>query len=133
MNQSTNQQINQQVVMSCRVSQTWQQKIEKIATDRNKSSAEIMTEAIALYLGEVGANSSDRLLALEGDVAVLKQMLSQFQTTLMLLQQQLNPNLTPNLTLPSSVSQPFFENAIAEEEDWEDEPDEILYDFLEPN
>ncbi|MGK7924158.1 MAG: hypothetical protein AB4290_02710 [Spirulina sp.] len=129
-----NQNINQQVTVSCRVSQTWQNRIEKIATDRNTSSEEIMTEAIALYLGEASINSRDRLLALEGEVAVLKQMLSQFNNTVTLLQQQqVSRDLSTDSIPRSPVPQPFFENAIAADDDVEDEPDEVLYDFLEPN
>ncbi|MEA5470942.1 hypothetical protein [Spirulina sp. 06S082] len=129
-----NQSRNKQVTVSCQISSTWQDKIQKIAADRNTSQAEIIGEAIALYLGEVGANSSDRLIKLEGEVAVFKQMLSQLNVTVTRLQQQVNLGSIPR----SPVSQPRFENAIAEElkemeEDIEDEPDEVLSDFLEPN
>lgn len=129
-----NQSSNKQVTVSCQISSTWQDKIKKIATDRNTSQAEIIGEAIALYLGEVGANSSDRLVKLEGEVAVFKQMLSQLNVTVTRLQQQVNLGSIAR----SPVSQPRFENAIAKgleemEEDIEDEPDEVLSDFLEPD
>lgn len=127
---------NSKVTLTCQISPNWQNKIEKIAADRNKSSEEIIAEAIALYLGEVGVNSSDRLLALEGEVAVLKQMLSQFNTTVTLLQQQqaisnTDPQLNTNSTLPLPFPQPLVDSSL--EEEIEDEPDEILYDFIEPN
>ncbi|MBP0018383.1 MAG: hypothetical protein J7647_12645 [Cyanobacteria bacterium SBLK] len=130
------QHFNPKVTLTCQISPNWQQKIEKIAADRHKSSEEIVSEAIALYLGEASVNSSDRLLALEGEVAVLKQMLSQLNTTVTLLQQQqaiaktdlqFKTNSTPPLPFP----QPLIDSSF--EEEIEDEPDEILYDFLEGN
>ena len=124
--------MNHKVILQCQIEQTWQNKIAKIAADRNTSPEDIATEAIALYLGELTTHSHDRLLALEEEVAVLKQMLSQFNTTITLLQQQqLNTNLkeNPPSISPLSMPQPLLENA--SDEDIEDEPDEILYDFLD--
>ncbi|MEM9537984.1 MAG: hypothetical protein AAGA60_00570 [Cyanobacteria bacterium P01_E01_bin.42] len=135
-----NQNFNPQVTLTCQISQHWQKKIARIADDRNKSSEEIIAEAIALYLGVTNVEPSDRLLALEGEVAVLKQMLSQFNTTLTFLKQQqaianTNSSSSANTTSAVSFPQPFLDNAVEDDidDDFDDEPDEILTDFLEPN
>ncbi|MDJ1178488.1 hypothetical protein PJF56_06395 [Roseofilum sp. BLCC_M91] len=114
--------------MQINISQSWKQKIAKIASDRQKTSQEVVQEAIALYLGEVAANSGDRLVALEQEVILLRQMVNQLHTTTTVMRQH-------QLSTPSSQQTPVSETLFMPEidDDIEDEPDEILYDFLEPS
>jgi len=114
--------------MQVNISRDWQEKIGKIASDRQKSSQEVVQEAIALYLGEVAANSGDRLVALEQEVIRLRQMVNQLHTTVTVMRkQQLSETSHQNPPVSGTVLMPETD------EDMEDEPDEILYDFLEPS
>lgn len=107
---------------------SWQEKIAQIASDRQKTSEEVVQEAIALYLGEVAANSGDRLLALEKEVALLKQTVNQLHTLITVMRQQ---QLKDTSSQKTAISETVFMPEI--DEDMDDEPDEILYDFLEPS
>ncbi|MFW6359053.1 MAG: hypothetical protein ACOC0N_07580 [Chroococcales cyanobacterium] len=112
-----------------------QAKIERLATERNRSVKDILDEAIALYLGETVEKSSDRIQALETEVATLKEGLTELTGTIQALQQRLF-SAASILTIPQSQSsiptQTFEESEPMTYEEIEDEPDEILYDFLEP-
>ncbi|MDB9515756.1 hypothetical protein PN466_02135 [Roseofilum reptotaenium CS-1145] len=113
--------------MQVNISSSWQEKIGKIASDRQKTSQEVVQEAIALYLGEVAANSGDRLVALEREVTLLKQTVNRLHTLVTVMRQQ-------QLSAPSTQQTPISETVLMPEpdDDMDDEPDEILYDFLEP-
>jgi len=114
--------------MQLNISKSWQEKIAKIASDRQKTSEEVVKEAIALYLGEVAANSGDRLVALEQEVALLKQTVNQLHTLITVIRQQ---QLKDASNQKTPVSETVFMPEV--DDDIEDEPDEILYDFLEPS
>ncbi|MDJ1167916.1 hypothetical protein PMG71_00580 [Roseofilum sp. BLCC_M154] len=114
--------------MKLNLNPSWQEKIAQIASDRQKTSEEVVQEAIALYLGEVAANSGDRLVVLEQEVALLKQTVNQLHTLITVIRQQ---QLKDTSNQKTPVSETIFMPEI--DDDIEDEPDEILYDFLEPS
>lgn len=120
--------------LSYQIPSGWQAKIERLAAERNMSPEAIIDEAIALYLGESPENSNSRLNLLEAEVTTLRNTLTTLMATVKGLQQRSLSKLpTPNFlrtdsTPPSSTSQ---ESQLFDEESG-DEPDEILYDFLEP-
>jgi hypothetical protein len=114
--------------MKLNLNPSWQEKIAQIASDRQKTSEEVVQEAIALYLGEVAVNSGDRLLALEKEVTLLKQTINQLHTLITVIrQQQLKDTSSQKIPVPETILIPETD------EDMEDEPDEILYNFLEPS
>ncbi|MDJ1184725.1 hypothetical protein [Roseofilum casamattae] len=114
-------------MIQLKIDDRWQDKITKIASDRQTTPEEVMQEAIALYLGEVAANSGDRLVALEQDVIILKSTVDRLRTLVTVMRQQ-------QLNAPSNViSETSAIADIDDDDDIYDEPDEILYDFLEPS
>jgi hypothetical protein len=102
--------------------QPWQEKIREIAACRNRTSEEIVHEALAQYLGEPTSTLPPRLRAVEIEV-------QQLQTIIQDLQQRLQQAATV-ITFPPSPQTPLATSD--EDDELEDEPDEILYDFLPP-
>ncbi|NEO26742.1 MAG: hypothetical protein F6K03_07555 [Kamptonema sp. SIO4C4] len=101
----------------------WRSKLEQLAKTRNTTVDRIGYEAIAQYLGETVESSETRLASLETQMSSLQKTLSQLNLTVASLQNQL---ITSS---PASSPQPPPD---ADTELLEDEPDEILYDFLPP-
>lgn len=102
--------------------QSWQKKIEEIAARRNRTSEEVVHEALAQYLGERTSTLHHRLQAVETDI-------QQLRATIQDLQQRLQQAATV-MTFP--ISSPTPSTTSDEDEELEDEPDEVLYDFLPP-
>ncbi|MDB9312825.1 hypothetical protein PN462_06905 [Spirulina sp. CS-785/01] len=91
---------------------------------RNTTVDRLGYEAIAQYLGETVESSETRLASLETQMATLQKTLSQLNLTVASLQKQL---ITPTPPQPSPQGKPQPDAELLE-----DEPDEILYDFLPP-
>ncbi|QIZ71848.1 hypothetical protein [Oxynema aestuarii] len=112
----------------------WHSKLEEIARLRQTSIDCIVAEAIAQYLGEDTPPHDRRLEVLENRVSQLSQNLDRLQKILSQLQlQNLSDDrdrpLPPSPTTPTVSPPPNFSPM---DEVIYDEPDEILYDFLEP-
>ncbi|MBD2181531.1 hypothetical protein [Aerosakkonema funiforme] len=130
--------MTEEVMVSCQIPQDWKRQIEQIAAQRKKQSAQIIYEAIAQYLGEDIQTVDNRLLALEKEMPTLQKEVTQLNTTVKNLQEKLQAaasiitiSYPPSVNLPQNVqkSQPTDYN----DDDFpDDEPDEILYGFLEP-
>ena len=123
-------------VVNCEIPNHWQAKLDELGNARGKSTSQIVYEAIAIYLGEDVSTLDDRLIAMEEEVSRLNTSLEQLTSTVQNLQQKLvtaasiigaveTNSLGNNYQLVESSSN-------SDEEAWDDEPDEILYDFLEP-
>lgn len=124
--------MTEKVTVNCQIPQNWKSKIERLAAERKKEVSQIIYEALAQYLGEDVEASNTRLLTLQAEVIVLQKQLAELNTTVKKMQQQLLVT-----TSPLSISHPYAQNfkqfSPPEDEDLiEDEPDEILYDFLPP-
>lgn len=118
--------------ISCDIPLQWKIKIEQIATARKKTSQEIAGEAIALYLGENNEIALTRIQQLEAEVFTLRQNLTQLTTTVHDLQQRLTTAASVMATSPSPMTKKNTQPLTSfSDEEIEDEPDEILYDFLE--
>ena len=120
------------VTVNCQIPQTWKAKIQRLAAERKKELTDIIYEALAQYLGEDVEATNTRLLTLQAEVLMLQKQVAELSTTVKKVQQQL---LVP--TSPLSISNPYThkpkEITLSEADDLiEDEPDEILYDFLPP-
>ena len=120
--------------LSYQIPAVWQAKIERLATERNKSPEAIVDEAIALYLGESPEDSNSRLNLLEQEVATLRSTLTVLIATVKGLQQRSLSKLpTSNFLRTDSTPQSLnSQQAQFFDEETEDEPDEILYGFLQP-
>ncbi len=106
----------------------WQAKLERLAAARNLTSAEVLYEAIAHYLGE----DTSRLQTLEDKILVLQEAVADLNATVTQLKRQvIAPVLPPNIGSSPSLRASTPTQPLSYE-DVEDEPDEILYDFLEP-
>lgn len=113
--------------VSCEIPQKWRGKIERLAAERNIHQSQIIYEALAQYLGE-NANTNESLLnALEAEITILKRQVAGV-TMLVTGLQKRSFGTNPPLEKLAQV-QPRAD----EDDDYiEDEPDEILYDFLPP-
>ena len=123
-------------VVNCEIPNHWQAKLDELGNARSKSTSQIVYEAIAIYLGEDVSTLDNRLIAMEEEVSRLNTSLEQLTSTVQNLQQKLvtaasiigvveTNSLGKNYQVVESSSN-------SDEEPWDDEPDEILYDFLEP-
>ncbi len=119
----------EKVMVSCQIPQDWQEKIARLAAERKKEPSLIIYEAIAQYLGENVETTDSRLNALETDVA-------QLGTTVNTLQQRLHTAASIMTASYAASGRPpqklQKEEPLADEDESEDEPDEILYGFLPP-
>ena len=122
-------------VVSCEIPNHWQVKLDDLGNARGKSTSQIVYEAIALYLGEDVSTLDNRLIAMEEEVSRLNTSLEQLGSTVQNLQQKL---VTAASIIGVTGTNSLGTNKVVEsapnpdEEVWDDEPDEILYDFLEP-
>ncbi|MFB2936383.1 hypothetical protein ACE1B6_14125 [Aerosakkonemataceae cyanobacterium BLCC-F154] len=113
--------MGEKIKVSCKIPQEWEAKIELLAKERKTQTSKIIYEALAQYLGENANTDDSRLNALEVEVTMLKRQLAEL--TILIKNQQ------PN----SLVKLPKVQTNVDDDDDFiEDEPDEILYDFLPP-
>lgn len=119
--------MTEEVQLICQIPKNWKQKIERLASERKKQPNHIISEAIAQYLGEDIQTTDNRLLALETELTKLRIEIAGLNTTVQYLQRQ--GMVAPTLINPLQRDV----RVIDDDEDFlEDEPDEILYDFLPP-
>ncbi len=103
------------VRVHCEIPLLWKSKLERLAAERKIAPTDLMREAIACYLGEAIGPHTARLDALEGELIALRRAVQ---------------SLTHPIATPPPVLTPFPSHPTLTEDDG-DEPDEILYDFLE--
>ncbi|MEA5421053.1 hypothetical protein VB712_17645 [Spirulina sp. CCNP1310] len=102
------------IKVHCEIPLLWKSKLERLAAERKIAPTDLMREAIATYLGEAIGPHTARLDSLEAEVAALRNA----------VQSLTRPIPTPpQLPMPFSLHSPLTDD--------EDEPDEVLYDFLE--
>ena len=121
--------------VSCQVPPDWKAKIEGLAVLRGKTPEEIIYEALGQYLGEEQSTNENRFNNLEVEVSSLNTNIASLTSTVKDLQQRL-------VTAASIISIPETNSITPQQrlsninslyqEDLEDEPDEILYEFLDP-
>ena len=112
-------------IVSCQIPQNWKAKIEHLAAERKKDPSQIIFEALAQYLGENVNTNDTRLNALEAEVTTLRASLSQLERIVKEL--QMRSPLVPTWGNSAAASvEPLAD------EDFIEEPDEILIDFLPP-
>jgi hypothetical protein len=111
----------EKIKIGCKIPQEWQAKIELLAKERKTVPNKIIYEALGQYLGENANTDDSRLNILEVEVTMLKRQLAEL--TVLVKNRQ-----------PSSLGKLVQVQSNTDEDDdfIEDEPDEILYDFLPP-
>ncbi len=115
----------EKAMVSCQIPQDWKAKIEHLAAERKKEPSQIIYEALAHYLGEDVNSNDSRLNALEAEVTMLRSSISQLELIVKELQQRSHVFSTSSNSSAASV-EPLAD------EDFIEEPDEILIDFLPP-
>lgn len=126
-----------EITVSCQVPIDWKEKIDRLAAERKKEPQQVIYEALALYLGEDARTTDKRFLVLETELTILQKEQMQLSTTVKNLQQKLQAAASmigvPDSVLPilpcTAKASPV---QTIDDDDYEDEPDEILYDFLPP-
>lgn len=141
--------------VGCEIPQDWKVKIDTIAAQTGRTSDQVVYEAIARYLQQQDLQQQDlqrqasgnddllqplvsRLESLEQEAVVAREALAQVQRLSVKLEQleRAIAFSSPAIATLSNVpinSSPIAAHPIDNESDEiEDEPDEILWDFLEP-
>ncbi|MBE9179929.1 hypothetical protein IQ268_15260 [Oculatella sp. LEGE 06141] len=141
----------EQPMVGCQIPQEWQEKLEAIAANTGRQATQIVYEAIAQYLAETDIGTlagqlrevKHRLEQVEkrmGQADVLAEQIIALSARLVALEdttdspQALPTQFATNIYHTNAVSVAEHQaivDAIAGLEEVEDEPDEILYDFLE--
>ncbi len=102
------------IKVHCEIPLLWKSKLERLAAERKIAPTDLMREAIATYLGEAIGPHTARLNALEAEVVALRGAVQ---------------SLTRPIAMAPQPPTPFsLHSALTDDED---EPDEVLYDFLE--
>ena len=106
----------------------WVEQLEALSQSTGRSQNELLSEAIGRYLGQDDSTASDstvsdRLQKLEQELSDLRQTVDQ------LVQAQAFASLARS-TQPAM--EPSRSSEDSDDDEIEDEPDEILYSFLEP-
>ncbi|AFZ14564.1 hypothetical protein Cri9333_3754 [Crinalium epipsammum PCC 9333] len=121
--------------VSCQVPPDWKAKIQHLAVLRGKTPEEIIYEALGQYLGEEQSTNETRFNTLEVEVSSLNTNIASLTSTVKDLQQRL-VTAASIISIPETNSIPapkMIQNINSlYQEDLEDEPDEILYEFLDP-
>jgi predicted nuclease with TOPRIM domain len=123
--------------VSCQVPADWKAKIQHLAVLRGKTPEEIIYEALGQYLGEEQSSYENRFNRLEVEVSSLNTNIASLTSTVKDLQQRLiaaasiisipeTNSITVSKMIPNININSMYQ------EDLEDEPDEILYEFLDP-
>ena len=121
--------------VSCQVPPDWKAKIQHLAVLRGKTPEEIIYEALGQYLGEEQSSHENRFHTLEVEVSSLNTNIASLTSTVKDLQQRL-ATAASIISIPetNSITAPKMLLNVNSmyQEDLEDEPDEILYEFLDP-
>lgn len=113
--------MGEKVKINFKIPQEWQTKIELLAKERKTEANKIIYEALGRYLGENTNTDDSRLNVLEVEVTMLKRQVAELVL------------LVKNRPTNSLGKFPEVQQNIEDDDDFiEDEPDEILYDFLPP-
>ncbi|MBW4619953.1 MAG: hypothetical protein KME17_11440 [Cyanosarcina radialis HA8281-LM2] len=128
------------ITLSTKVPRSWGNKLAELSDRTGRSLPNLLREAVAQYLGVEEQKSSDlaRLAAIEAELAALNQKVAELEpyktqmvtivTRLVAIERSIAQDRHPgNISPALSVEM----QAIADD-DIDDEPDEILIDFL-PN
>ncbi|MGA9379080.1 MAG: hypothetical protein WBV73_09955 [Phormidium sp.] len=123
--------MEEKVKVSCKIPQEWQAKIELLATERNTQPSKIIYEALGQYLGKNANTDDSRINVLEVEVTMLKRQVAELA---MLKRQIAELTMLANSWQSKPLRKSVEVRLNADEDDdlIEDEPDEILYDFLPP-
>lgn len=122
-----------QTMVSCQIPSDWKAKIDRLAAERKKEPNQIIHEALAQYLGEDAKIKDSRLNTLETEVKFLRSLISQLDLTVKGLQQRSQTAIISEAaSVQLSQTLQMQPNADEDDDSVEDEPDEILYDFLPP-
>lgn len=113
--------MGEKVKINCKIPQEWQAKIELLAKERKTQPSKIIYEALGRYLGENANTDDSRLNILEVEVTMLKRQVAEL--VILVKNRQIS-----SLSMVTKAQQ----NAEDDDDFIEDEPDEILYDFLPP-
>lgn len=113
--------MGEKIKVGCKIPQEWQAKIELLAKERKTEPNKIIYEALGRYLGENANTDDSRLNALEVEVTMLKRQVAELVM------------VVKNRPTNSLGKFPEVQQNVEDDDDFiEDEPDEILYDFLPP-
>jgi len=107
---------------------TWVEQLEALSQATGRSQNELLSEAIGRYLGQDDSTASDSTVS-DSTVSDRLQKLEQDQTVDQLVQAQAFASLARS-TQPAM--EPSRSSEDSDDDEIEDEPDEILYSFLEP-
>lgn len=118
------------VAVNCQIPSPWLDKLESVATIRNQSLSVVVQDAIAQYLGESNLTTNKDVEDLRVQILTLQQQFDNLKAHVEVKDKQLLTLATINQIKPQLL--PHLPTAISDEEVYEDEPDEVLYDFLEP-
>ena len=122
------QQESRKQKVTVKLPNTWVEQLEALSQATGRSQNELLSEAIGRYLGQDDSTASDstvsdRLQKLEQELSDLRQTVDQ------LVQAQAFASLARS-TQPAM--EPSRSSEDSDDDEIEDEPDEILYSFLEP-
>ena len=122
------QQESRKQKVTVKLPNTWVEQLEALSQSTGRSQNELLSEAIGRYLGQDDSSASDstvsdRLQKLEQELSDLRQTVDQ------LVQAQAFASLARS-TQPAM--EPSRSSEDSDDDEIEDEPDEILYSFLEP-
>ncbi|MGB0562280.1 MAG: hypothetical protein ACPGVO_10800 [Spirulinaceae cyanobacterium] len=115
----------------------WLSQLQQLAQQRDRATSDLLQEAIAQYLGVPLPQREERLHQLEAEMVAIKRQLAGLNRQLSQGQQ---PTTVRAEILEVSGDRPaapenWVDNGPNDEPDHyetDDEPDEILYDFLPP-
>jgi len=127
--------MSSKITVNCKIPSGWKKKIKHLAAERSQPSEQIIYEAIAQYLGENTSKTNSRIDTLEEEVSELYSTIAQLSSSIKKLQQQAiaAASMNPLTGTPTTERQRTIVALEFDEDDGvEDEPDEILYDFLPP-
>lgn len=129
-------------MVGARIPKAWVEKLKALSEATGRSQTDLIVEAISRFLDEEVDTMSDRLLSVEQEIHVLHQHLTKVPDSndvamLAFRVQKLEEAIA---TVPAALQTrssglstlPTVSLSELSYEDIEDEPDEILYDFLEP-
>ncbi|MGF1481709.1 MAG: ribbon-helix-helix protein, CopG family [Cyanophyceae cyanobacterium] len=121
----------QERVLGAPVPQKWIERFELLSAQTGRSLTELVREAIAQYIGmdrEVTVELEEEIVELKQKVSELephKQQLKSLHVRLEILEQKLSQTQADKTFQQSATPSPMLDD-----DDFDDEPDEILTDFL---
>jgi predicted transcriptional regulator len=126
------------ITLSTKVPRSWGNKLEELAEQTGRSPTDLLREALAQYLGVEDEKTAemDRLRAIETELAGLNQKVTELepyktQMTVILTKLAIIERAIASNQYPGNITQTFaVEMQAIADDDLDDEPDEILIDFL---